>query len=843
MTYKTRVKRVLRTTHAGRSGAFEYELARVLSNSVERVGVIHSVGIAVLEPEDKVILTVTFDGAWEAYIRIIWQKATRLLDLVFCNCEGYPLGYESTYEQWGIWLKQAQSEALFLYATPALTVDDTRYLGMHERVYRREAGNAADERVTRMRIPSAEDIARQSLFGTGAGGIGMDPTNAGIGQQLTKQAAGLHPFRHGVRSLVGLYRLADLYPPGTPDGEILHRAAQELLPEFRQMLGDGVYQTGIVRALKRFEEAVLWMLRPPAAEPPARQDLPLEPPEKPPLKDRGNVQGGILSGYPDDDHGCLLLLGFENPAAVASLLTVLPFTSEADNDKPQTTGQIATNIAFTVEGLRAAGLTDDEVRELPEEFVQGMERRAGLLGDLRINHPRRWRLPPLNWHLGVNAVDIGESDDAPRIDFSAVHAVVQVRLLSRSPDAAASKAQLMAALQKLIAGSKGVKPLSLQWMQRQRNKAGDVKEHFGFLDGTSNPVLKKSAAGARYSNQVNLGEILCGYPNMADKSGGHAEAPKLIQDLLQDGSFLAVRKLRQDIEALDAALYAAQAQAAAAGLKLTREDFMAKMMGRWPDGHPNAGQPLATVMSPNPSSNDFHFDADKDGAVCPFHAHIRRVNPRDRNPEPGSRSPRFMRRGMSYGPPRDAGPDQERGLVFMAYNASLGEQYELVQRWLNGGNSSGSYSGQSDPIFGLAEPGRQRHFRFEHQGQTVRMALDGSDLLHDEPRPFVRVEWGAYLFAPSKSALALLKERAEAKYDARPVTWSAETGDLRIADLREIEKHHGAQAAIEAWKAALEDPDAPLISPRVNLGRYPGASWRYPENTVCRSDRRARPRR
>ena len=90
----------------------------------------------------------------------------------------------------------------------------------------------------------------------------------------------MHPFSHGVRSLVGLYRLADLYPPGTPDGDILHRAAQELLPEFRQMLGDGVYQTGIVRALKRFEEAVLWMLQAPAAEPPARQDLPLEPPDE-----------------------------------------------------------------------------------------------------------------------------------------------------------------------------------------------------------------------------------------------------------------------------------------------------------------------------------------------------------------------------------------------------------------------------------------------------------------------------------------------------------------------------------------------------------------------------------
>ena len=590
------------------------------------------------------------------------------------------------------------------------------------------------------------------------------------------------------------------------------------------MLGDGVYQTGIFRAMRRFEEAVLWMLRSPAAEPFARQDLPLAPPDEPKY-DAGNVQGGILSQYPDGiDHGCLLLIAFESPAAVAALLSVLPFTSEAEADKEKLkqSGQIATNIAFTVEGLRAAGLTDDEVRELPEEFVQGMERRAGLLGDLRFNHPRRWRLPPLNWDRGENATDLAEGDEAPRIDFSAVHAVIQVRLVSSSSDAAASKAQLMTALRKLIADSnelmvdgkkvadgKGVKPLSLQWMQRQRNKDRDVIEHFGFLDGTSNPVLRKDQAGRRYSNHVNLGEILCGHPNMADKSGGHAKAPKLIRDLLQDGSFLAVRKLRQDVEALETALSAAVEEAADAGVKLTREDLMAKMMGRWPDdGSAQAGEALATVVRTKPPSNDFHFDGDVDGRMCPFHAHIRRVNPRERNPEPGSRPPRLMRRGMSYGPPRSAGYDKERGLIFMAYNASLGEQYELVQRWLNGGNSSGSYSGQSDPIFGLAEPGRRRHFRFEHQGKTVRMALDGSDRLHDGPRPFVRVEWGAYLLAPSKSALAILKERAEAKYDTRPVAWSAKTGDLKIADLREIEKQQGAQAAITAWKAALEDPDA-----------------------------------
>jgi hypothetical protein len=97
MTYKSRVKRVLRTLHAGRAGGFEYEFARILSDAVERVGVIHSVGIAVIEPEDVVLLTVTFDGAWESYVRVIWQKVARLLDLVFCNTEDYVNGYENSY--------------------------------------------------------------------------------------------------------------------------------------------------------------------------------------------------------------------------------------------------------------------------------------------------------------------------------------------------------------------------------------------------------------------------------------------------------------------------------------------------------------------------------------------------------------------------------------------------------------------------------------------------------------------------------------------------------------------------------------------------------------------------
>ena len=822
VTYKTRVKRVLRTLHAGRTGGFEYELARILSDAVERVGCIHSVGIAVLEPEDKVLLTVTFDGAWESYVRVIWQKVSRLLDLIFCNTEGYVLGYENSYEKWGAWLKQAQSEAYFLYATPGLSVDDTRYLRMEERVYRREAGSSAESRVTRIRIPTTEEIAERGIFSID-GMPGVDPTNAGFSKPLRIEEAGRPPFRQGVRGVVGLYRLADVYPPDrladenspTTDGVILRRAAHELLPELDRMLNDGnKYQLGVQRALKRFPEAMRWMQKL-LVDPPVRQSLPVRLPDEPSLPDPGNVQGGILQNYPDVDHGCLLLLQFASPKGLTDFLNALTVTTQAE--PPLEAGKVATNVAFTVEGLRVAGLSDDEVRELPEEFVQGMERRAGLLGDLRINHPRRWRLPALNWHDGVNARDVGEADETPRVDLSAVHAALQVRLQARPGATVPPRAELMAVMERLVRAHPDIKPLSLQWMQRQRNGKGEFEEHFGFVDSNSDPVLSRSRAGSRFSNQIHLGELLCGYPNLADKENPLADAPERVRTLLQDGSFLVVRKLRQDVAALDQALNEAVAQTTASGHPLTRDELKAKMMGRWPGGSAKAGDPLADADPPG--SNNFHFNNDPQGALCPFHAHIRRANPRIINPAKSSRPPRIVRRGMSYGAPfsRNAGDprgrreslDQERGLVFVAYNASLGEQFEVLQRWLNGGNSSGSYSGESDPLTGFAESGRRRFFRFEHQGQTIRMALDGSDRLHDEPRPFVRLEWGAYFFTPSGKALAMLKQRAQAAHGyARPVTWSAEAGEVEIARLRDVEKRLGRDAAITAWKTALEDPDA-----------------------------------
>src|SRR5262249_42945664 len=152
------------------------------------------------------------------------------------------------------------------------------------------------------------------------------------------------------------------------------------------------------------------------------------------------------------------------------------------------------------------------------------------------------------------------------------------------------------------------------------------------------PVLSKSQAGNIFPNQIHLGELLCGYPNLSDNTSPMTEAPDRVKALLQDGSFLVIRKLRQDVAALDECLSDAVTATRDAGHPLTRDELKAKMMGRWPGGNAKAGEPLADAADPH--SNNFHFNNDPHGALCPFHAHVRRANPRNTAPAKGSRPPR-----------------------------------------------------------------------------------------------------------------------------------------------------------------------------------------------------------
>ena len=63
VSYKTRAQRLLKLLNGGRSSSHEFALQRPISDSVERVAHIHSFRVAVLEPEDKVLLAVKIGRA------------------------------------------------------------------------------------------------------------------------------------------------------------------------------------------------------------------------------------------------------------------------------------------------------------------------------------------------------------------------------------------------------------------------------------------------------------------------------------------------------------------------------------------------------------------------------------------------------------------------------------------------------------------------------------------------------------------------------------------------------------------------------------------------------------
>ncbi|MDE2396162.1 MAG: hypothetical protein KGM91_12060 [Burkholderiales bacterium] len=287
-----------------------------------------------------------------------------------------------------------------------------------------------------------------------------------------------------------------------------------------------------------------------------------------------------------------------------------------------------------------------------------------------------------------------------------------------------------------------------------------------------------------------------------------------------------LRKLSQNV-----ALFHKVLDRAAADTGLSRDDIASKMVGRQ-----KSGDPLAAPGR----GNDFNYNFDLEGSRCPLHAHIRRSNPRlsvgaerpipvQGRPQPplppGARVPRIMRRGMSFGARYDessdpADPDDPRnslpvrGLYFMAYNARIGEQFEVIQRWLAGGNSTGGYSARSDPLVGIAAAGERRSFVFEAPVTTgVSKAhcvlLDGDDDPSRLANPLVRLEWGAYLFTPSLAALKNFEKRAAEA--SRPKAsqawpWSADQGRAAIERLLALDAPEAERIA--AWKSVVEDPEA-----------------------------------
>lgn len=429
--------------------------------------------------------------------------------------------------------------------------------------------------------------------------------------------------------------------------------------------------------------------------------------------ERDDIQGLLFSGYARLRFSACVQVRFSAGHPHAWLRRLLPRVSSGAWHEGQDTRCL--NLAFTYTGLERLGLEARALEQFPREFREGMAHPdcAQRLGDGDDE-------APANWSFGAGR----------RGGFDAV-----VLLYSESE----SELALQLAELQAECGRADLEAESLRTYLR-----ADAREHFGFCMSASQPRFRGDGRGRSEERRLAAGEFVLGYPDeagvrvrgpVASQRATTRESPPRVADGVDlgfNGSYLVLRLLEQRREAFRAWLLSAGAEGPL---------WAAKLVGRWPNG-----ASLAQFPSAEPSAERargrLSYAQDAQGLGCPLGAHVRRAAPRDALPEHCDvRRHRLLRRGRLYG---EEGADA--GLLFMALNADIARQFEVVQgRWLNGQHFSGLRA-ERDPLVG-SEQGERR---FTIQSQPFRQRIE-------LPR-LTRLLGGAYCFLPSLRALGYLAD-------------------------------------------------------------------------------------
>jgi Dyp-type peroxidase family len=480
---------------------------------------------------------------------------------------------------------------------------------------------------------------------------------------------------------------------------------------------------------------------------------------RPQLVEQRDLQGNVLAGY-GFDHALFIFLRVTDPGmgrqwlgqlAEGDQITTAVRLEEQFDDLETA---VTLNLAFTHQGLRSLGTSETVLRGFPTDYRQGMGGRAELLGDDGASAPARWE-------LGLRP---GDAD-------------ALITLTAQDTDRLAGwRATIEERAADEHSGAHVVHTVSTSVL-RDPETGTVAREHFGFADGLAQPSIAGRAShdprrrvGPKRrrgqgtprlpglnrlptSNRVPRwkplapGEFVLGYRDEAGVVAG-VRGDRPLEPFLKNGSYMVVRKLRQDV-----ALFNRFLLDAAGGDGAEAELLAAKIMGRWRDGTPLVSSPDRPAPRRRGASaepdNDFAYAGDPDGYRCPLGSHVRRANPRDSLGFRGRLASRhrIIRRGMPYGPP-PADPlvedGLERGLMFVCYQASIQRQFEVIQgRWLSDGDAFG-LGHDRDFLLGGGDPGGKMVI----QGRPPRIL--------SPRRSFVVNRGGGYFFAPGIEALRAL---------------------------------------------------------------------------------------
>jgi deferrochelatase/peroxidase EfeB len=436
------------------------------------------------------------------------------------------------------------------------------------------------------------------------------------------------------------------------------------------------------------------------------------------------IQASVLNPYAKLHHAEVLFFRLDTSAAGADFLAQLAPRVTTGNVSPEVD---ALNVTLSFSGFRALGFASAALSALPDEFRVGMAGRAAQLGDGDLSLPDFWT-PPLaegssNERLSLEAVDV--------VVFAQAATASRLAELVRDVEQLAERAE--------------VTLLGREHSAREFDaNGGELEPFFGYRDGISQPPIAELGHGSDAGKPVALGELVLGAPNTAKRRACLPGLDALgLGELYDHGSFVALRRFER----------APQAGGAVSELEL------AQRFGRRRDG---------SALVESNGGNAFDYSADRAGKTCPFAAHARRANPRFAQPHPEGVVPRIVRRALPTRGPASSEP----GLMFLAFNASLAQQYEVLQLWLNSGNIIGGFSTDSDPIAG-SSGGVSFFTRVDAVTGRLRTTPVQAPL---------RVAWGMYLFQPSRTALANLGRHATASRATKPATWP-----LRHAHGRELD--------------------------------------------------------
>jgi Dyp-type peroxidase family len=293
-----------------------------------------------------------------------------------------------------------------------------------------------------------------------------------------------------------------------------------------------------------------------------------------------------------------------------------------------------------------------------------------------------------------------------------------------------------------------------------RNRRGDIIEHFGYVDGVSQPHLvmtqgefdkleeQKKANELAWDPRAGLELVL-----VEDTTVGIKEA---------EGSFFVFRKLEQNVRGFKEAEEHLQNSLKQINNNLPDEIAGAFVVGRFEDGTPVEISDKEIVKDINDDiQNNFNYNNDSEGNRCPVHAHVRKTNPRGSGgfePLEEEKSHSIARRGITYGsrniPPVDEPtlkemPESGVGLLFMCFQASIEHQFEFMQKiWAN--NPTFPKHPQPvgiDPIIGQNAPNTTAsQYQWPTDWDKPSNKVAGFE-------SFVTMKGGEYFFAPDIRSL------------------------------------------------------------------------------------------